>query len=99
MVEVKKSNCFCGKCEQKFLVDWDLETMDTPDTGLDMGTYYYGETEGVCPFCGNRISARLQAVEKPIGVLEDSAQVTFIGDSYDTEKTQVEAPKIFFYDR
>lgn len=99
MVEVKKSNCLCGRCGAGFSIAWELEMMDTPETGLDMGIYYYGEAEGICPSCGNKVTASLQAVEKPIGVLEDKPQLTFVGDSFDTGTTQVEEPKIFFFDR
>lgn len=98
MVEIKQSYCKCGKCGNIFPVKWELEMQDTPDTGLDMGVTYCGETEEECFSCGNLINAELQATEKPIGVLEN-VELTFVGDSFNTGLTQVEEPQIFFFDR
>lgn len=98
MVEIKQSKCTCGRCGAQFLINWELEMLDTLPDDTDSGIYYQSDGEMICPACGNCVSARLMAHEEPIGILK-SCDLVFVNDSLSTEQTKVEMPKIFFYDR
>lgn len=98
MVEIRQSKCTCGKCGAQFLINWELEMLDSLPDDTDSGIYYQSDGEMICPMCGNCVSARLMAQEEPIGILK-SSNLIFVNDSWGTGKTNVEIPKIYFYDR
>lgn len=101
MVKVERSECICGKCGTKLLMDWDFEIGQVIDydDGMGESVTYDGEGLAVCPECGNEIQATFSAEEYPVGVLkEGKVDITRTEDSEETGCSRVTAPMMYFYD-
>lgn len=97
MIRIDKSKCRCGKCNEYFDVEWDVDYIDSNERNMGEECEYRGENEFECPKCNNIIHGELIVYEYPVGCL-NYKKIESVYDSFETGMSEFEEPFIVFYD-
>lgn len=102
MININDSECTCGNCGSKLEITWEITDASTSEKENGMGpdTVYYCEGSGVCPDCGNVITAEMTFEEYPEGSIEIEPEITDVSETDNDTDNQsiVEAPDLLIDD-